>query len=364
MKALLCPIEYHCDKVFDEEQNKIFGSTWQFVAYVQEVESDGDFISVEIAGKSVVIKNFGGKLKAFRNVCSHRFSRICNGQGNGPLQCPYHGWTYNELGEPYAIPGFKNFDSLDKSKLKLSEYQLESSGKFIFVNLSSNTEPLSEYLGDMWEPLCELSPALGEKLDHNEMVIDANWKVCVENTLEAYHVYQVHPESFHTLGVESHSFSMCKNHSSDSMELSVAIDDSSLKATFDGRPLKIKGYKHFFIFPNLTIATAFGTTISVQRFIPINANQTRFVSEVFATTGVRASSVVKALNTSAVDFNRRVFNEDKVVCEQVQLGLREMFKQKGPLSMEEARVISFQKSYQKIMLAESTRRHEGETIYA
>jgi hypothetical protein len=50
------------------------------------------------------------------------------------------------------------------------------------------------------------------------------------------------------------------------------------------------------------------------------------------------------LNQSVKAFNRSVFNEDKVICEQVQIGAR-MTDQYGVLSDEELRVLDFQQRY-------------------
>ena len=60
MKTVLLPEHYFDQKIYDHEQAYIFKNTWQFVAFWSELENDGDYLTVEIAGCSVVIKNFQG----------------------------------------------------------------------------------------------------------------------------------------------------------------------------------------------------------------------------------------------------------------------------------------------------------------
>ena len=122
-----------------------------------------------------------------------------------------------------------------------------------------------------------------------------------------------------------------------------------LMGVFESRPLKIEGYCHQLIFPNLTVASTQGTSFSVQFFEPVDADTTRFTSVVFQTALARelpdsSKSTVDALNESVKAFNRAVFSEDKEICEQVQQGAR-VTNQAGVLSDEELRVYDFQKQY-------------------
>jgi phenylpropionate dioxygenase-like ring-hydroxylating dioxygenase large terminal subunit len=118
---------------------------------------------------------------------------------------------------------------------------------------------------------------------------------------------------------------------------------------FESRPMKIEGYCHQLIFPNLTVASTQGTSFSVQFFEPVDADTTRFTSVVFQTTLARelpesSKGTVDALKESVKAFNRAVFSEDKEICEQVQQGAR-VTNQAGVLSDEELRVYDFQKQY-------------------
>ena len=145
------------------------------------------------------LQNFSGELRAFHNVCSHRQSRIrSEASGNGPLRCPYHGWTYNSAGIPFSIPNKPLFDAADsrvRDDLSLDRFAVDTCGSLLFVRIDENGPSLRDYLAGAYDHLHAVGSALGEQLSRYPMVIRANWKVIVENTLEGYHVNYVHAHS-------------------------------------------------------------------------------------------------------------------------------------------------------------------------
>ncbi len=48
----------------------------------------------------------GGRWRAFSDACPHRLASLSEGRlsGDGELECPYHGWTFNGTGQCTAIP--------------------------------------------------------------------------------------------------------------------------------------------------------------------------------------------------------------------------------------------------------------------
>jgi choline monooxygenase len=137
MDTLIPPLSYHDPAVFAAEQQMLFGRIWNCVGFQHEVAQHNDFVTRDVGGQSVVVHNFNGGLRAFHNVCSHRFNRIHPaGKGNRPLQCSYHGWTYDEAGLPSAIPKRPRFDDLTPEKicaLRLKPWQVETCGQLVFV---------------------------------------------------------------------------------------------------------------------------------------------------------------------------------------------------------------------------------------
>ena len=98
---LIDPAEYSSGDVFGAEMKRLFTSGFQFAGMRRDLAQDKDFVTVDLPGLAIVVQNFRGELRAFRNVCSHRFSRLqWEERGNRPLACRYHGWAYDAQGCP------------------------------------------------------------------------------------------------------------------------------------------------------------------------------------------------------------------------------------------------------------------------
>lgn len=358
MKGFIPCTSYHDPVVLDNEYGRLFSHTWNFAGFTFDLANNNDYICTELAGKPIVIQNFEGRLGAFLNVCSHRFSEIrCEQKGNGPLRCPYHGWTYDSAGIPVGIPNRPRFDGLSEDvivSLALRKYRVEVCGTLVFVSLDSEAPSLSQFLGQAWNGIESMSSSFGELIDRNELDMECNWKIAVENTLESYHVAFIHAKTFRMLGASGTDFQFDGLHSVWNASISEAVQRqmTRLEDAFGERPFKVQGYVHQLIFPSLTIATTYGTSFALQQIVPRSATRTKFTSYVFATK-LQGSSKLKEnirtmTNDSVVGFNRAVFLEDKEICEAVQRGIKNGVGT-GQLSEEELRVADFQRNYVKIM---------------
>ncbi len=352
-KRTLIPLPYFFEEaVLLIEKEQLFAKSWLFVCFKRDLANDGDFFSLDFLGVSIVIRNFEGELKAFQNVCLHRFSKIClHEKGNGLLQCAYHGWTYNQEGKPYAIPAKKSFSLPAESDLRLKQFEIEVIGEFVFIRLA-NGPSINESIDEStMTSLLKISNALNEKIDINSFVIEVNWKIIVENTLEEYHIRQVHPDSFSPVEIKQSTYDFSNYHSSALMEFGSKLARSKkLDALYSSRPWQVNDYFHQVVSPNLTIASVYGATIGIQQIKPLSSTKTLFISHVFSTKIDNADhALAKAFNQNAIDFNRRVFEEDKEICEAVQIGIEQINHGKGFLSTQEERVWHFEKTYMDAM---------------
>lgn len=353
MKAIITPKYYFDPLIHKAEEDKIFKNHWTFVGFTFDVSQDKDFITQRVGNIPIVVQNFNGVLRCFKNICSHRFSIIqTEKKGNRALMCPYHGWSYSKDGLPVGIPKkplFKFTDS-ELECLKLKEYNVSTCGNLIFVNLSHNKITLQEYLGQYFTEIAQLTNAFGELIDTNQITIKANWKIIVENTLESYHVNLIHKDSFRKLGASGMNFDFQKYHSTWDASIKFQEDDPALKLIhkpYIERPYKISGYKHILLFPNILISTTYGISFNLSHILPIDAEKTLFTSYVFITSKnieKKKTALETEYENSLVEFNKTVFDEDKYICEQVQIGVN-YTDYNGELSDEEMRVCEFQKQY-------------------
>ncbi|MBD0320983.1 MAG: aromatic ring-hydroxylating dioxygenase subunit alpha [Gemmatimonadetes bacterium] len=353
MRSLIPPRYYYDPQWFAEEQERLFGSTWQLAGFAPDLAGDNDFVTTMVAGKSVVVQNFGGELRAFANVCSHRFARIHSEcKGNGMLRCPYHGWIYNKEGIPYSIPSRPRFEGLTREVvegLRLRPYAVEQCGALVFVRGGEEGPTLREYLADAWEPVEEMGAVIGDRIGTNEITFQANWKVAVENALESYHVGFVHQNTFKKLGTTGMDFRFAAQHSAWLAPADAATEAQMRKlASLYRSTYRMDGYFHQLVFPNLTAITLYGTSFGFHHFQPVGPTETRITSHLFLPRlgeGVKINaSMAEMMNRSTAEFAASVFMEDKGVCEAVQNGLPESTLQ-GILSEEEERVWRFQEAY-------------------
>ena len=195
----LVPFNYYTDKVFFGSDLKNLKQNWHFVCLESDLKNNNDYISLDLFDTPITLQNFDGEIKAFVNICPHRFSIIrSKSKGNGILRCLYHGWTFDNSGKPYGIPMKKqlfNLNEKDTKKLSLKSIKTESCGSLIFVNLGSK-KTLKDFLGKYYSEIEEISKSIGNEIKSNLYEWNANWKVCIENTIDEYHVASVHPETF------------------------------------------------------------------------------------------------------------------------------------------------------------------------
>jgi phenylpropionate dioxygenase-like ring-hydroxylating dioxygenase large terminal subunit len=74
---------------FEHEQMRL-GRTWTMLGVVTDVANDGDWFRTVLGGRSIFVQRFGNDLRAFENVCAHRFYPLrTKDKGNGPIRCGF-----------------------------------------------------------------------------------------------------------------------------------------------------------------------------------------------------------------------------------------------------------------------------------
>src|SRR3954469_23325095 len=106
------------------EQQAIFERTWQLARHVSDLAMPGTYVTTERADHPVlVVRDHDGEIRAFRNVCRHRGSRLLSGTGScgKAIRCLYHGWTYRTDGTLIGVPEGRDIPGLEKSRLGLHQ---------------------------------------------------------------------------------------------------------------------------------------------------------------------------------------------------------------------------------------------------
>ena len=346
---------YWREDVLARELEAVFKPSWLCLGFVDDLKSDRDFITARIGPHSIVVQNFGGELKAFKNVCSHRFSRIQTEPcGNRLLQCPYHGWTYDAAGRPIGIPlnsSSFGFNDADKAALALTSYALETVGHFVFVRMSPVGPSLRDFLGSFYDDLVHVSAVCPDRFERESYDWAANWKLGMDNAAEGYHVPLVHAESFGLILKTD-------------LEISTGADHSRYVGNLKERSLNWWGtveksiklqrsdiypqYGNFLIFPNIVVTFSYGAFLTFQTFDPTGPQTLRIHSTSWlgANNGRAARAmVVQNLKT----FSKQVRDEDAAICAVAQQGTREAGARAPLLGELEGRITHFQKAYERHM---------------
>lgn len=356
---MLACANYYRPEILTAELNTLFDPFWQFGAVTTELASDRDYVCVDHKGTSTVLQNFKGEIRAFANVCSHRFNRIQPGErGNRPLTCGYHGWTFDSTGFPRGMPRREGFALDDRELLCLTRYEVETCGIFIFFRKRTGGPSLRDYLGAFHPLLEQIGSYFGPEIDSGTSPHAANWKLLVENVLECYHCSVVHQDTFGKvlgigkMAIEQEQFD--GPHSSSHFPRSTTGEEGRRQkalAYLDTRAFAHDSFFHIYIFPNLFISSTLGLSFYIGNALPLSETRTGLRFRLFEpkldlTRAQRAAQDM--VNQSGKNLGRAVIEEDRAILENVQHGV-EMSEKPGVIGRDEVRIAAFLRAYEHLM---------------
>jgi phenylpropionate dioxygenase-like ring-hydroxylating dioxygenase large terminal subunit len=362
MTAMIQRQAYYDPAVFEREMTGIFATGFEFVGMASELANDKDFICVDYAGCAIVVQNFRGTLRAYKNVCSHRFNKIqYEDRGNRSLTCRYHGWTYNAQGRPIGVG--ERVEAVDDlaDRLCLEEYHIERCGQFVFVRRAANDLTLREFLGEFHAVLEKLSHDMGPVIHFGTVPHKANWKVLVENVVDNTHCALLHKDSFVNFGfcrAPVEDVVIDGPHSSWHVPRTPMARDNLRNRALSH--LKDRGFAHdsfwhLFIFPNLFLASTEGINFYIGHALPMGADETRLRVR-YLEPRVDLSPKERArqdmLNEQTRKYGLDVVEEDRPILESIQLGAR-LAHTDGVMAVGEPRIRAFMDSYAGRMAGEA-----------
>lgn len=184
---------FYDPQIFEEEKQRIFMRCWHLVGHVNEFKEPGSFVVQDIFEQSVVVTtDKEGDIHAWHNVCRHRGNRLMHerrGKVGGVLRCPYHSWCYNLDGGLRAAPRTEHLENFSKEDHSLRSVRLEIFAGWVFITLDDDAKPISEMAPGAEEEMRRYLPDLDnvELVEETDVIVDANWKVIQENSIEGYH---------------------------------------------------------------------------------------------------------------------------------------------------------------------------------
>ncbi len=324
------PARWYTDpKLLEQEKKRIFAASWNYVGLVEQVAQAGDFLTCRVGEVPVVIvRDEARALRAYANVCGHRGSElVLEKSGNRrTLQCHYHAWTWDLDGALRAAPRCQEQAGFDKADFPLTPLGVETFGPFLFVNPGPAPRSLTATLGQ----LPAIIRSAGAEIDtlkfreRREYAIQANWKVVVENFLECYHCLVAHPAFADLIDLDRYQVVPHELFS---------VQRGPLKASAqEKRPERFGADEcregvYTYLWPNFMLNIYPGAgNASTNLILPIDEHHCLAVYEFFF-----SERMPEEEQRAMVAFIDQVQQEDIVLVESVQRGLRSGFYKQGQL---------------------------------
>jgi phenylpropionate dioxygenase-like ring-hydroxylating dioxygenase large terminal subunit len=229
----------------------------------------------------------------------------------------------------------------------LKPVRLEPCGDLIFVTLSEQTPPLRQWLDPFYDSVADaFTGPLWKMAEAWEFDCPCNWKVPTENTLESYHISEVHPTWLGgQLPEEENSHHHLEGRYSTleyRCDSAVERRQAELNRFLGGQP-KI-GYRHWQVHPNVTFVMTDSFNY-LATCVPRSATTCRVRTRMFPIWGTRSgprASLYRQVNWRIARRTiRRVFEEDRTVFEPQQRGI-EASRHPGVIGNREERIFQFQ----------------------
>jgi Rieske 2Fe-2S family protein len=340
---------YLAQEVFAWELENIFRSTWVCVGRGDELVAPGQIRAIDVAGEGVLLaRDREGALTAFSNVCRHRGHELApagDAIDARLIRCPYHAWSYRFNGDLRAAPTFTQTPGFDMSEFPLIGIAVTEYMGWAWVDLSGEAPPIETYFGNLAELATPYETDRLATAAVHSYVVDANWKIIVENYNECYHCSSIHPELCEVTPTDSgYDHEPTGMWCGGTMTLKDHAVTMSLSGESNGvnlRNIDAEMARHVWyltVIPNLLLSMH-PDYVMTHRLVPISPDQTfiecswLFPPEAFELEGFDPAY--------AVDFWDITNREDWTACENVMKGVRHKGYRPGPLSSWEGTVYQY-----------------------
>lgn len=333
------------------ERDTVFLTTWQLAGHVSDMPRPGDWLGFSLLGRTAfAIRGRDGEIRAFHNVCRHRAMRMLDGRAghcDRAIRCPYHGFSYDLDGRLAGVPFEEDFPDIDRATMGLHPIETEIFLGFVFIRFGGAGPSVAGQLAPCRQELdsyriAEMQP-IGPFV---ETPINADWKVAVDNNLEAYHVPAAHPGLQRLYGAsyrfEVQSLGVSQSHGrlrdkpspnwSERAYLNLLPEVAHLSAE------RQREWHYYSMFPSLAF-DVYPDLIDFFQIVPTGPGKCLSRLRSYALPDARRA--MRAARYLNMRINAQVGREDVGLVEGVQVGLASGASESGPLSRREGRVRQF-----------------------
>lgn len=304
--------------VLDRELDTVFAPSWQLVGHTGQIPRDGDYVTATVGDQGVVVLRSAGLVRAMFNVCQHRGHELLVAASGHVhrITCPYHAWTYDRDGRLLRARG------ADVGPLCVPPVRVEALAGFLFVTLDPDAPALGEYAPGVEAELTALVPHADRRvLSHtNTAVIEANWKLAVENYNECYHCPNVH--TAFTTGVVARGSYRISSTGNCTRHTALATANPAYQRDSDA-----DAYGSFYIWPASAIQCYPGRVLNTFRWVPLAVDRTLLIRQWWFDAPTPTVEQQEIVN---LDWDTTVA-EDLLLLASVQRGMRSRGYRPGPL---------------------------------
>jgi phenylpropionate dioxygenase-like ring-hydroxylating dioxygenase large terminal subunit len=335
------------------EIERILTPSWQIACHISQIPRAGDYVTFELGSDSVIVlRDASGAVRALRNTCRHRGTRLLEGSGHclGRITCPYHGWTYRYDGSLLATPARDSFPNLDLREHSLGTVHVEITLGFVWLCLADEAPPPPS---QAWAPLLdELAPYRFEELVPVQPLFQeiwqVDWKIAMDNYLESYHVPIGHPglnrmftpDYEDQRGVPGIARGISWMREAPSARWSERMYQKHVgEVTAVHLPERERRSWRFYSYlPNHGI-DVFPEQIDFFQVLPLGPARALIRSASFGLPDERRE--MRLVRWLGNRINMQVNNEDRELCERLQRGIADSHYRPGPLSLIETWMLEF-----------------------
>jgi choline monooxygenase len=309
---------YRDPKYLAVEREAVFFSSWQFLCHGEKLRQPGSYLAGAIQGQSIfAVRDRGGQLRAFYNVCKHRGHELLKGEGQTALiTCPYHAWAYGLDGALRTARLSEGLENFDKADFCLTPVQVEEFCGLVFVNLDAGAASLGQQSGKLAEEILSYAPDIGA-LTHGHRLtyrLEANWKTVLDNFLECYHCPVAHRD-FCSL-VEMETYKVVTQGIYSSHMAKAGRQDNSAYAVEDAT---VTDHAVWYLWPNTALLRYPGrSNFMVWQFVPLGPEETYEIFDFFFETATPSAAEAQAI----AYIDEVLQPEDIALVESVQRGMR------------------------------------------
>ena len=201
-KVMRLPATHYTDSNrFQTEVEKLIKRVPIILGPSCEISKPGDFKTLSIAGMSLIVSRAtDGTAHAVINACSHRGACLTKEDSGNKKRftCPYHGWSFSNVGDLIAVSAEKDFGNIDKNDYGLMSLPVYESAGLIWAILNPNSKvDIPAFLSGYDKVLDTF--AFSEWVYVSKRRFSGpNWKIAYDGYLEYYHVPVLHRDTFGT----------------------------------------------------------------------------------------------------------------------------------------------------------------------